>query len=110
MRGELIAVGELQDDPGYFCRIAGLISPIGFVGVGEGADRRFIVREQLGRILVRAVAPVGAYAAGFKRAEFDAEGRDFLSERFGESSHRPFGGVVGRVAGASDAAADGRYL
>src|SRR5882757_5461973 len=46
--------------------IADLFTPIRFQSLGNSADRRLILREEFGRVLVRAGAPVCPHSAGFK--------------------------------------------
>ena len=110
MRWEMIAVSQTKDELSHLGRIAILVAPERRQRLDHRAHGRFIIREQVRRVLVRASAPVRPHSAGFERAHLDAKRGHFLGQGLGESANRPFGGMVSRAAGKGQAAADGRDL
>ncbi len=90
--------------------ITDLFTPIRFQRLGNSADRRLILREEFGRVLVRAGAPVCPHSAGFKGANLHPERGQFLGKRFRKAPNSPFSCVVRRAARSGQAAADRRYL
>src|SRR6476619_332573 len=103
---QAIGGSQSKDDLGDLDWVAGLVAPVRLQSLDDYADRRLIVREQVRSILVRPRTPVGPHATGLERTHLDAKGSHFLCEGLGESSHRPFGGVIRRIAGPGEAASN----
>src|SRR5258708_34735526 len=102
MRRQLIARSQTKDHLSDLNRIAILMAPVRLKCFNQAAHGWLIVREQIWSVSVRASAPVRAHSARFKRAHFDAKGRDLLGQRFAESPNGPLGSVVRRAAGNAD--------
>jgi hypothetical protein len=73
MRRETIAGRQTQDDLSHLGRITILLAPERLQRLGDCADGRFILREQVRGVLVRTRAPVRPHAAGFERTYLDAK-------------------------------------
>src|ERR1700731_4500500 len=62
------------------------------------ADRWFVFRQQLRRILTGTPRPVGANTARLQSADLDPERRNFHRQRIAETAHGPFGRLIGSIA------------
>src|SRR6266850_3301848 len=102
---QTIAGSETKDELGHLDWIASLLAPVGLQRVDHSAHGRFIIREQIRGVFIRASAPVRPHSTGFERTHPDAKGSQFLSEGLGKSPNSPFGGMVRRIAGPCQAAA-----
>ena len=96
----MITVGQAKNDLGHPHGVASLVTPMGMQHLDYCADRRLVIRDQLGC----------AHPGGFERADLDAKRGHFLGERLGEATHGPFGGMVRRTARESEPTTNGRYL
>jgi hypothetical protein len=110
MCGQTIAGSQMKDDLSHLYRIAGLLAPIKLRRLGYRAHRRLIIREQFGRVLVRANAPVRSHAARFGRTYLDAKRGHFLSKSLRESPNRPLGRMVPGVPGTGQATTHSQFI
>ena len=71
---EMIATSQTKNNLSHLGRIAILLAPERLQCLDDRADGRFLIREQIGCVLVRTRAPVRPHSTGFKGAHLDAEG------------------------------------
>ena len=74
VRRKAVAGRQTEHNLSHLDGIADLFTPIRFQSLGNSADRRLILREEFGRVLVRASAPVCPHPAGFKAQTFTPNG------------------------------------
>src|ERR1700733_15334497 len=110
VRRKAVTRRQTEHNLSHLDGIADLFTPIRFQGLGNSANGRFIVREEFGRVLVRAGTPVRPHSAGFKGANLYPERGQFLGKRFRKAPNSPLRCMVRRAARSGQAAADRRYL
>src|SRR5260370_42609199 len=89
-----IAGHQTNDDLSHPGRIAVLLAPERVQRLDYRTDGRFVIREQIGYVFVRASAPVRPHSAGFERTYLNTERCHILGQRLGESANRTLGSMV----------------